>query len=227
MEKNKKSSERPETIYIQGIQNGTINASSLPTKIIEQIIEVLTAEGSSPAQIAQLLDKTDRTVRRYIVEINKKNALTPNLELVKQLVGELVQKARISHTYLLRLARLKKGSIAEKVQAEFSAWRVFKELIEKLQSLGYMPTKPQGITGDIFLHMAEGGEDEISDSKNILVEIEQIVKEAGTLSPETEAQIKVLKTRIQNAELSSEAAKLLKSLGDTKEKKEELDEPQH
>ena len=224
MAKNNKPTEKPISFYIQGLQNGTIRASSLSTDTIEEIVKALYGEGSSPLQIAQLLDKTDRTVRRYLAEIREKNALTPNLEQAKQFVGELVQKARISHSYLLRLARSKEGSISEKAQAEFAGWRILKELTEKLQTLGYMPLKPQEIMGDVFHHMAGESEDEIADTKNMLIEIENALKKAGTLDDKTQERVRILKAKVEKFEASTEAAKLLSDLTKAVEQKENKNE---
>ena len=221
MAKNNKSFERPVSFYIQEIQNGNIRASSLSPEIIEQIVEVLYAEGSSTTQIAQLLDRTDRTVRRYLEEIRKKNALTPNLEQAKQFVGELVQKARISHAYLMRLARSKDGSIAERTQAEFAAWRIIKEMIEKLQSLTYLPMKSQTITGDIY-HHNEGGDNRTYEQlKQDLKDIERVARETGTLDPKTEESIKLLQKRIEKAEIVEEIADLNKGKDGDQNNKEE------
>ena len=221
MAKNNKSFERPVSFYIQEIHNGNIKASSLPPEIIEQIVEVLYAEGSSTTQIAQLLDRTDRTVRRYLEEIRKKNALTPNLEQAKQFVGELVQKARISHAYLMRLARSKDGSIAEKAQAEFDAWRIIKEMIEKLQDLMYLPKKSSTLTADIYHHHEEGGETKTyAQLKEDLREIEKVAKEAGTLDPKLKENIKLLQERIEKSEISEKIVDLKKDKNN-EDKKEE------
>ena len=211
MAKNNKSFEKPVSFYMQEIQNGNIKASSLPPEIIEQIVEVFYAEGSSTTQIAQLLDRTDRTVRRYLEEIRKKNALTPNLEQAKQFVGELVQKARISHAYLMRLARSKDGSIAERAQAEFDAWRVLKEMIEKLQDLMYLPKKSSTLTADIYHHHEEGGETKTyAQLKEDLRDIEKVAKEAGTLDPKLAENIKLLQERIEKSEISEKIVDLKK-----------------
>lgn len=220
MAKNNKPTEKPISFYIQGIQDGTIRASSLSTDIIEEIVRALRAESSSPSQIAQLIGRSDRTVRRYVAEIRNKNALTPSLEEVKRFVGELVQKTMTGHSHCERLARSKDGSIAEKAQAEFLGWRILKELTEKLQTLGYLPSRPQEVTGDVFHHMTGESEDEIVDTKNMLIEIEDALKKAGTLDDKTQARVSILKAKIEKFEASSEAAKLLSDLNKAAEQKE-------
>lgn len=201
MVKNKNSLEKPIAFYIQGIQDKTIKVSSLPVETIEQVVAALHAEGSAVSQIAQLLNRSDRTVYRYLEEIRKKNALTPNLEWAKQFVGELVQKARTSHAYLLRLARSKDGSISEKAQAEFASWRVVKELTEKLQSLGFLPLKEQALTGDFFHHFSTSDGKAICDEiKNSIKDIETIASQAGGFGPGEQEEIKKIQSEVENFE---------------------------
>ncbi|MFA6357395.1 MAG: helix-turn-helix domain-containing protein [Candidatus Omnitrophota bacterium] len=201
MAKNKNSSEKPTTFYIQGIQSGTVRVSSLPPETIEQIVSVLYAEGSSISQIAQLLNKSDRTVYRYFEEIRRKNALTPSLEQAKQFIGELVQKARTSHLYLLRLARSKDGSIGEKTQAEFASWRVVKELTEKLQSLGFLPLKEQALTGDFFHHFSTSdGQAMCDEIKNSIKDIEAIASQTGGIEPSDQEKIKNIQSEVEHLE---------------------------
>lgn len=211
MAKNNKPSEKPISFYIQGIQSGTIKVSSLPPDTIEQIVEVFYAEGSSTAQIAQLIDRSDRTVRRYLEDVRKKNALTPDLEQAKQFMGELVQKARISHAYLMRLARSKEGSIADKAQAEYAAWRVLKDLFEKLQSAGYVQLRPQEVVSDIYHHNEGGDSRTYEQLKQDLIDIERVARDTGTLDPKIENGIKLLQQRIEKAEIVEEIVILNKT----------------
>jgi DNA-binding CsgD family transcriptional regulator len=201
MAKNKNPSEKPTAFYIQGIQSGTIRVSSLPAETIEEIVAVLSAEGSSASQIAQLLNKSDRTVYRYLGEIRKKNALTASLEKAQEFMGELVQKARASHSYLLRLARSKDGSIGEKTQAEFAAWRIIKELTEKLQSLGLLPLKEQALTGDFFHHFsASDGQAMCDEIKNSIKDIEVIASQTGGIALDDQEKINKLQSEVENFE---------------------------
>ncbi|MDD5281480.1 MAG: helix-turn-helix domain-containing protein [Candidatus Omnitrophica bacterium] len=201
MAKNKNPSEKPTAFYIQGIQSGTVRVSSLPVETIEEIVAVLYAEGSSVSQIAQLLNKSDRTVYRYLEEIRRKNALTPSLKQAQEFMGELVQKARSSHSYLMRLARSKDGSISEKTQAEFAAWRIIKELTEKLQSLGLLPLKEQALTGDFFHHFSTSdGQAMCDEIKNSIKDIEVIASQTGGIAPDDQEKIKKIQSEIENFE---------------------------
>ena len=73
----------------------------------------------------------------------------------------------------MRLARSKDASTAEKAQSEFFAFKVSVELIGKLQTMGYLPTKPQAIVGEVFHHV-DGQIANLDDLSRQIVEIEKM-----------------------------------------------------
>jgi transposase len=188
--------------YIQGIQNGTINPNRLSQEILLGVVEVLSAEGSSTSQIAQVLGKNERTIRRYLEAVREKNAISPNLKLAKEIMGELLQKARASHAYLLRLARSQGGSIAEKSQSEYYAWRIWSELINHFQSVGYLPMKPTEITGDLMIHLdSQESGPSLEELKKQLQDIKALGDENGGLNQEVIKKINLLLKKIERAEI--------------------------
>ena len=145
--------DQPLLSLIQEIKSGSTDPKVLPVELRQQIVETLMIEGYVVSQIAQLLNRSEKTIQRDLSQVRSKNSLKPSVDLAKQMIGELVVKARTHNAYLMRLARSKGGSISDKAQAEYSAWRVSKELVEKLQTLGYLPLRPQEIVGDLFHHL--------------------------------------------------------------------------
>ena len=122
----------------------------------------------------------------------------------------------------MRLARNPDATNSDKSQSEFLAWRVLKEVVEKMQTLGYLPLKPQEIVEDIFHHVTdESKERSITEAKVMLSDIEQAAREAGTLDSQTEKKIKDLKARIEEAEINHEVDKLTKKEDKPEDKKEE------
>ena len=96
-----------------------------------------------------------------------------------------------------------------KTVSELGAWKVLKELVEKMQSLGYLPVMPQQIVGDIFHHSSsDGSAESLDEAKKMLFEIESVAKETETLTPELERDIKALRGRIENAEIVSKAEEI-------------------
>src|SRR3989338_4222869 len=124
------------------IKNGTIDPAVLTKPVRQLCVEALFLQGHTSFSLAQLLKVSDKTIRRDLQEIYEKNALHPSAALAKELIGECLQKARAHHSRLMRLARGEEGSLQEKAQAEYLAWRTLKETMALLQSLGYLQQAP-------------------------------------------------------------------------------------
>lgn len=222
------SSQNPEEesilIIIQKIKDELSDPRLLSKEQRQQCVEVLNAEGLTEVTIAQILKVSVKTVYRDLLAIQERNALAPNINLVKQIIGELVRKAHIHHAYLMRLARSRDASPAEKAQAEFMSWRILNELVERLQSVGYIPLRPQQIVGDMHHHFDDESEKSLDEVKKMVIEIEAINTESGGMSPEVAEELKQLKAKIANAEIAYQAEKLSQKQKDLSQKKEESDD---
>lgn len=187
---------------IQRAKDGLFDPKILNQEQRHQFIEVLISEGLAEATIAQFLKVSTKTITRDLKAIRNKNAIIPNVELAKQICGELLYYARIHHSHLMRLARSKDASISDRIQAEYSAWKVRDELAARFQLIGYLPTKAKEISGDLTLHF-ESNESFASfeDLKKQLQEIEAIGNQQGGLPEETQTKIKLLRQKIEKAEL--------------------------
>jgi transposase-like protein len=217
--------ETPVIKIMQGIQSGATDPKSLDKQTRQRCVEFCLSEGYQVSQMAQLFNRPERTIYRDLDEIKQRHALAPSLDFAKATVGEMVMKARIAHSQLARTARSKEASPEVRISAEYLSWKVFKELIEKLQTLGYLPSSPQEIVGDFFHHMAEGeGEKNIIEVKNMLLEVEQSAKEAGTFDSKTEEQLKILRARIESAEITLDVNKLKQTQEEAIDKKGEENE---
>jgi len=204
MKNNKDGREElSATVLLQKIKSGEINPQNLSSEERLICVNVLAfSEGLKHTNIAQFLCCSERTITRDIKEINGRNSLKPNIELSEELVGKTVFKAEIHISHLMRAARSQEGSLGERVQAEFLAWKIWIELISKLQTLGYLPQATQRIEGDLFHHFNDPGEEKgFDDLKRALSVIETTAKEAGTLDSETENKIRFIKSKIEKAEI--------------------------
>jgi len=220
--KSKKEEEFPIFSLIQQLKDESLDPKTLPKELRQQCVEVLWAEGYSESAMAQILKRSEKTIKRDLQEIREKNALSANLELAKQIIGEMVQRARMHQGYLVRLARSKEATVSEKAQSEFFAWKVQKELVEKMQSLGYLPSRPQEITGDIYHHMSlQEGERSFREIRAILSEIEGTAQETSTFTDEVEREVNLLRARIEKAEITYGVENLLESQRKIKENKED------
>lgn len=171
--KQKENDDYPIFGLLKRIKDGTLEARTLSKELRQRCVEILLAEGSSVALMAQALKRNERTIRRDIEDIRERNAISPDVDLAKKLIGELVMYARINRDYLMKIARTRDASVSEKAQSEYYAFKVLTGLMDKLQSLGYLPKKPQAIVGDIFHH---GDEEDVSfeELTRQIIEIEKM-----------------------------------------------------
>jgi len=120
-------------------------------------------------------------------------------------------RAEIHISHLMRLSRSREGSLGERAQAEFLAWKIRVDFMSKLQSFGYLPMVAQRIEGDLFHHLNGATEEKgFAELKNALCVIETTAKESGTLDGETEEKIKLIKSKIDKAEIESAVDELNK-----------------
>lgn len=195
---------------IQAIKDGRLNPRSLSDLERQECVEFFDSEGYKQQQIGEILAISDRTVRRDLEAIEEHNKLNPDVNLAKRIIGNLYRRAMAHHRYLVRLARTSDASVGEKAQAEFLAWRVLKEMVEKMQSLCYLPMRPQEITGELFHSFNdEAQEKSFEEARKTLDEVVRIASQCGNLTPELEKDVKLLQKKIEKAEIVHESDKLL------------------
>ena len=202
--------DKPVLTLIQQIKDGSVHSSTLTKEQRQQCVEVLLLEGYSVPQIAQILDRSEKTIKRDCADIRMRNALNPSPDLARQLIGHFFMKWEAHQVSLARLARSKEGSVAERAQAERHAWDVLKGGIELLQSLGYLPQRPQQIRGELMHHFGTEDEDHVLEvAEQTISEVLVIAQETGGLSPEVAKELPSLQRRLGEAKLKQEAQHLL------------------
>ena len=200
--------ERSAVQLLQEINSGAVDPKIISKESRKQCIELLDAEGYPQQHVSQLLKCSEKTVYRDLKEIKARNALSPNVEFAKQLIGDMLKKARNHHSYLVRLARIKDASISEKVISESAAWKVFKELVEKFQSLGYLPSKPTEVIGNFYHHSAGDAERTPAEIKKMLFELEETGREEEVLDDGVKIKIETLRKRIEQVEIVQDIKQL-------------------
>ena len=218
---NTGDSERSAVQLLQEINAGALDARTIDKASRQRCIELLITEGYGYQHISQVLKISEKTVGRDIKEIRSRNELTPNIEFAKETVGDLFRHGLNHHAYLMRLARSKDLANNEKVQAEFAAWRVLRELTERMQSLGYLPSRAQRVAGDIFCHtQSEEGGESLEDIRKTISEIETVARDTNTYTAELADDIKAISQRIEKAEIVSEVKKVVEKQKEAQEKEE-------
>lgn len=205
MNKNK---DQPTHALIEKIKDGNLDPSTLDKDMRQQCVELFQLEGYGISAIAQILKRSDKTIKRDLADICERNKLRPDPELIFRQVGEMVIYARINRAHLMRLARVKTGKTSEKAQAEYYAHRVNMEVIERLQSLGYLPSQAQVIIGDFSHHVSIDGEKSFEELRCEIIEVEKVYKECGEFPEEKASELNMLKEKIEKAEIEYKIQKV-------------------
>lgn len=200
---NKVSKEEvPVYKILKQIKDGTLQAKELSKEMRQDCVEVLALEGYSVPSIAQLLDRSEKTVKRDLEDIWQRNSKRPSPEIALSLIAELIEKSKSQAAHLMRIARSNEGSMQERINAERLAWEIQNQTAERLQSLGYLPTTAQKIESDIYHHDSEETPKTLAQMKEELLQIEKISTETGSLDEKTKQAIALLKLKIEKAEIA-------------------------
>jgi len=213
------NSEKPILKILQELKDGRIDAQDLSRDMLIDCTEILTIEGYSKASIGQILDKCQRSINRYLQEIWGRNAKRPSPEAALCVIGEFILKSRAQQEHLSRLTRSQEGSLQERVQAAYYAFKIHDGTIARLQVLGFLPAAPQKLIGDVYHH--DGGETRtLSQLKEELISIVKAAEDEGVLDQVMKEKIKLLNLKIDKAEIAEDIVNLEKT-NQSDEKEEE------
>lgn len=197
-EEQGQDSEKPLLEIIQQIKEGLIPLRAIAKDLRQEIVEFLYFQAQEVSSIAQFLKVSDKTVRRDVADIRKKNSLSPNQKLVGMTVGEMLAINRQNINHLMRLARSKEGSVGEKAQAEYLAHRANMERIQRLQSLGYLPNQPQAVIGSFYHNISK--EEALKKFEEInaeVLEVEQVFKDCKIDDPQANKGLEDIKKALE------------------------------
>jgi len=150
-----KSKEPRSLVILQDIKSGKTDPSLLAPAERRLLVSLLVAEGQSTAEIAHLLQVSDRTIERDKQAVRKDNALAKDPELAGVMAGRLVDEAQICIQRMRKFQRDNNCPPAVKVEAEKSCFQVVNSLAERLQSMGFLPTAAQKLQADLMHHSEE------------------------------------------------------------------------
>jgi hypothetical protein len=187
----------PVLQILKQIRDGVIDPKKLDSEIRQDCVEHLWyVEGRAVAEIAQVLNVSDKTIRRDQDQIRKRNAQKPSADYTLEVFGELLKKATSAHENMMRLSRSPDASVQEKAQAGFYAWKMIQQQIEIAQSLGVAPS--QGLKIEADIHQEE--EATPAKLKEELARLEGIVNSKGIVDYKIAKLIEIVKGQIALAE---------------------------
>lgn len=146
---------------LSDIKRSALSARSLDAETRIRCVEYLSAEGASVPEIAQLLGRNERTIRRDMDKVRAEHALVVDDEFAPRLAGEFLHEARASIARIRRVTREKDCPHASRIEGERVSMEITDRCLARLQSLGYLPTAARGIRAEVT--HAFGGVVELGD----------------------------------------------------------------
>jgi len=137
---------------LKGIKTGTLDPASLLPDERRPLVAILMAEGQSTAEIALLLDTSDRTIERDKKTIRENNAISRDPELANVMAGRLFDEAQICIQRIRKFQRDGNCPPAAKIEGEKICFQITDNLAERLQSMGYLPTATKKLEADLIHH---------------------------------------------------------------------------
>ena len=134
---------------LQKIKDGQFEANSIGKAERKLLVRFLMAEGKSTAEIAHLLNVSDRTIERDKKALQEENTITKDSKLAEQMAGRLDSEAKLCIERIRKFARGKDTPASVKVDAEHRCFQICNNFVERLQSLGFLPTATQKFEADL------------------------------------------------------------------------------
>lgn len=188
--------ERSVLDLVLEIRAGTADPRHLSAQDRQACVAHLTGEGLSVPEIAQFLKRNERTITRDRKAIQELAALDHDPKLAGQMAGQLVTEAMLCIDRIRRVSRDRETPPAVKVDAERSCFQILTGLVERLQSMGYLPTAAQKL--DLTHSVGE-----IPSMDAIVLEVQRIKSVAEFEFNEMPPELKALEDTVTRAALAA------------------------
>jgi len=132
--------ERSAIEIIRAIKAGELESKQLNPQSRRACVTHLIAEGLTSSEIAHLLKCSERTIERDRSEIREANALHVDDRFPARVAGELFSEAELAIGRIRRAARDAAAAPSERITAEKLCFDIRCDLVDRLQSLGYLPS---------------------------------------------------------------------------------------
>lgn len=146
---NPRTDDRSVLSVIRDIHQGAIEAKSLAVEDRRRCVEHLTGDGYSIAETAEIFKVDERTIARDRAAIRQANSIECDPQMTGQMVGQLINQADTCLQRIRRVTRERDTPPNVRIDGEKTCWMIFDNLIQRLQSLGYLPTAPQQLQAEL------------------------------------------------------------------------------
>jgi hypothetical protein len=191
---------------LKNIKAGKIKPESLSPDQRRPLVALLMAEGQSTAEIALLLQTSDRTIERDKKAIRENNAIAEDPAFTGIMAGRLFDEAQICVQRIRKFQREPNCPPAAKIEGERACFQITNDLTERLQSLGFLPTAVTKLEAKF-----SRGIDEIPSIDDIEAEVARLEKMTLDGS-ENKNQILALSREIKKAKLAGQVLEIKEDL---------------
>lgn len=206
------SGNEPVLTLIKQIKDNKVDPGILSAEDRCRCVEVLCAEGYSVADAAQILKVAERTIYRDRLELRRQHALRVDPEFAPQMAGELMRQAEGSVGRLRRIAKEPNASAMERAMAESFAFKVYLDMLTKLQSMGYLPRIPTGVVAQV-VDRAGTAIATCDQLARRLEELERVDRELGLDDPQRAKQRHALKDLVLRGRTAAELDQMVEGGG--------------
>ena len=147
------TSTEPEPLrafdLLHKVKSGETRGKDLRPEDRQTLVLILSAEGASTPDIANLLKVSDRTIERDRQTIARRNALAQDPALTGIMLGRLRSEVELSVATARRLARDKDVDPAVRLDAAVRCVEMYDLFINRLQTTGHVDRVAQHIQADV------------------------------------------------------------------------------
>lgn len=190
--------ERSILDLILEIKEGTANPHLISAEDRQACVAHLGAEGLSVPEIAQFLKRNERTITRDRKALQEAAALEHDPSLAGRFAGQLLGEATLCIDRIRRVSRDRDTPPAVKVDAERSCFGIMSDLVQRLQSLGYLPTATQRLQADLTHNIGE-----IPTFEVLQAEVKRVTH-AAAMSGDVPPEVKQLEEVVARAALAAQ-----------------------
>lgn len=126
---------------VQGLKDKTLDPKALSPEMREQCIGYFFIHHMSNMQIAQILQISDRTVRRRIKEIKRKWGEEVDDGFVMREVGQMLKKSEFYNMRIFREAQTPGIMPTDRARISYLAWKIDLEKADFLRKMGLLSGK--------------------------------------------------------------------------------------
>lgn len=174
-----KRRERTTMDLIRALRDGTASGKQLSQNQRQSCVEMLALEGMQTSEIADLIGRCDRTIRRDLQQIRTENALHPSDGLGPEILGEYRTRVESSVSRLHKLQRDPNATITDKITAVRSAVEIYDRFVERLCALGFIcgerVSSQEQVNFAELVHVAGVISSEFSEDSPMAIEIRALI----------------------------------------------------